>query len=304
MPHSLSVIIPNYNMAHLIREAISSVLAQTWNDYEIIIVNDGSTDSSISVIHEIMSTRQNIRCIDNKKNQGAIASVNKGIKAAKGKYIYLLAADDKILDPLFFSIMIPPLERSPSIAMSTSDHGMFLDGEDTIHVHKVFPHVCEARNIPAEVFLNLCATGQIKYWLFAMGTIFRKELFTNHGLFLSDLPVLSDWYLIHLFALNHGCFYIPGTYVAWRHRGGNNLYHHMKKNEVALLLSLIGKSKKNKQLFKKSFLLECYVKQALFQIAFRPYLWTFLIPFFKRKLFKILKRSPLERFIKSHGKAF
>ncbi len=90
--YSFSVIVSVYNKAPHIKETINSVLCQTLTDYEIIIINDASTDQSEAIIETISSEK--INYISLKKNVGAGAARNKGIEAAKGKYIALLDGDD------------------------------------------------------------------------------------------------------------------------------------------------------------------------------------------------------------------
>lgn len=87
----ISVIIPNYNSAHYLESAVRSVLAQTFTDYEIIVVDDGSTDNSQQVI---ASLGDHIRCI-RQANQGLAGARNAGIRAARGELIGLLDADDE-----------------------------------------------------------------------------------------------------------------------------------------------------------------------------------------------------------------
>jgi glycosyltransferase involved in cell wall biosynthesis len=86
----VSVIIPAYNASAWITETISSVLEQDFNDYEIIVVNDGSTDETADVI---ASFGDKVKCI-HKKNGGQASARNAGIKIAKGKYIAFLDSDD------------------------------------------------------------------------------------------------------------------------------------------------------------------------------------------------------------------
>lgn len=87
-----SVIIPIYNKEKEIKSTLYSVLNQTFSDYEIILVDDGSTDNSISIIKEIQDSR--IKFI-NQKNQGVSAARNTGIKNSSSDYIAFLDADDK-----------------------------------------------------------------------------------------------------------------------------------------------------------------------------------------------------------------
>ncbi len=91
----ISIIIPCYNQKKYIKECLDSVLAQTFDDYEVIIVNDGSTDGSLSVISEYIKKYPNFILI-NQSNQGVMRARNNGILSANGKYIYPLDADDVI----------------------------------------------------------------------------------------------------------------------------------------------------------------------------------------------------------------
>jgi len=92
---TVSVIIPTYNRAHLIRKAIQSVLNQTYRNFEVIIVDDGSTDNTAKVVESFKDKR--IKYLRHEKNQGAPAARNTGIEIAKGQYIGFLDSDDEWL---------------------------------------------------------------------------------------------------------------------------------------------------------------------------------------------------------------
>ena len=91
----ISIIVPKYNVEKYIRTCIESILAQTYRNIEVIIVNDGSTDQSLAVISDLICSHHNIKVI-NQKNQGLSVARNTGIDAATGKYIAFVDADDKI----------------------------------------------------------------------------------------------------------------------------------------------------------------------------------------------------------------
>lgn len=91
----ISIIVPTYNVEKYIRTCIESILAQTYRNIEVIIVNDGSTDQSLEVISDLICSHHNIKVI-NQKNQGLSVARNTGIDAATGKYIAFVDADDKI----------------------------------------------------------------------------------------------------------------------------------------------------------------------------------------------------------------
>ena len=88
----ISVIIPLYNKEKQIKKTLETVLSQTFQDFEIVIVNDGSTDNSVNEVSEVKDNR--IRLI-NQENAGVSAARNKGIKEAKGEYVAFLDADDE-----------------------------------------------------------------------------------------------------------------------------------------------------------------------------------------------------------------
>ena len=88
----ISILMPVYNCALYLREAIDSVLAQTYSNFELLILNDGSTDNSKEIILSYDDPR--IKYIENEKNLKLIATLNKGIDFAKGTYITRMDADD------------------------------------------------------------------------------------------------------------------------------------------------------------------------------------------------------------------
>lgn len=95
-PPLVSVVIPSYNRAHCIEKSVHSVLQQTYTHYEIIIVDDASTDATEVCIKEIVQAnpQQTIHYLRNAHNQGGAAARNTGIQAAQGKYIAFLDSDD------------------------------------------------------------------------------------------------------------------------------------------------------------------------------------------------------------------
>lgn len=110
----ISVIMSVYNGERYLREAIESILSQTFTDFEFIIVNDGSTDNSLEIIQSYHDDR--IRVINNEINCGLTKSLNKAIREARGEYIARQDADDISL-PNRFEEQIKHLEEHPQVAL-------------------------------------------------------------------------------------------------------------------------------------------------------------------------------------------
>ena len=95
----LSIIVPVYNIEKYVRTCIESLFRQDLNEdrFEVIIVNDGSTDHSMEMIADIIQQHKNISVI-NQENQGLSVARNKGMAIAKGEYILMIDSDDILID--------------------------------------------------------------------------------------------------------------------------------------------------------------------------------------------------------------
>lgn len=112
--HMVSVLMPAYNAAEHIREAIDSILAQTLVDFEFLIINDGSTDNTVDIINGYDDPR--IKLIHNDGNKGLIYSLNYGLGIAQGKYIARMDADDIAMDTRLEK-QVSFLENNPDISI-------------------------------------------------------------------------------------------------------------------------------------------------------------------------------------------
>lgn len=113
----ISVVIPLYNKEHSISDTINSVLSQSFKNFEIIVVDDGSNDKSFSVVENINDAR--IKLIK-KRNKGVSTARNVGIKNATGEYIFFLDADDIILENCF-EVLIDLVNEFPQAKIFTAN---------------------------------------------------------------------------------------------------------------------------------------------------------------------------------------
>jgi glycosyltransferase involved in cell wall biosynthesis len=89
----ISVLMPVYNAEKYLKQAIESIIEQTFNDFEFIIINDGSTDTSLSIIEGYASRDQRIKLVS-RENKGLVYTLNEGLGLSRGKYIARMDADD------------------------------------------------------------------------------------------------------------------------------------------------------------------------------------------------------------------
>lgn len=132
----VSIIVPCYNQAHFLSEALQSVLEQTYTNWECIIVNDGSPDNTEHVAKAWCKKDERFKYVY-KENGGLSSARNAGIKITQGEFILPLDADD-ILDKTYLEKTIPELENDDSLAIVTCYSKFFSKHRDTI-IHELKP---------------------------------------------------------------------------------------------------------------------------------------------------------------------
>lgn len=90
----ISVIMPVYNAAQYLAESMESILAQTYDNFEFLVFNDGSKDNSLSIIQQYASRDPRIKVFDSKENKGYLVHLNEGLRVAQGEYIARMDSDD------------------------------------------------------------------------------------------------------------------------------------------------------------------------------------------------------------------
>jgi glycosyltransferase involved in cell wall biosynthesis len=132
MAPCVTVLMSVYNSERYLTGAIDSIVRQTVPDFEFLIINDGSTDGSRHILEACTDTR--IRCIDNERNLGLSASLNRGFAEAKGVYVLRMDADDIAL-PDRLAKQVAFMERSPHIDVCGSWYERFGDRSRVVKTH-------------------------------------------------------------------------------------------------------------------------------------------------------------------------
>lgn len=124
----VTVLMPVYNAGQFLREAIDSILNQTFTDFEFLIINDGSTDTSEEIILSYKDPR--IRYYKNEGNLKLIATLNRGFDFAQGKYIARMDADDISL-PTRLQLLVGLMESKPEVGLAGTWFENFIDNQVT-----------------------------------------------------------------------------------------------------------------------------------------------------------------------------
>lgn len=133
-----SVIMIAYNRAALISDAIESVLAQTYPDFELIIVDDGSTDNTVAIAKKYQRKDNRIVIVKNKRNKGIPYTRNRGNKIARGKYITVLDSDDEMM-PELLEKTLHAFEQNPSATVVYPHHIYQLKDTGQIQKDVIYP---------------------------------------------------------------------------------------------------------------------------------------------------------------------
>jgi len=178
----VTVIIPTYNMAKYLPEAIESVLNQTYKDFEIIVLDDGSTDDSKEIVKKyIDQSRNNIRYIY-QENQGVVKARNKAIMNARGEFIAFLDADDKFYaNRLEEEIKV--IEKHPDIGLVHADDTEITESGECINIQRR-----NKKCLSGYIFKNLYTR---KASISIPTVLIKKECFEKVGLFDENLSKLG-----------------------------------------------------------------------------------------------------------------
>lgn len=131
----ISVVMPAFNAERYVGDAIESILNQTYENFEFVIIEDDSTDSTFDIIKSFKKKDSRIILIKNEENLGVTKSLNKGIKLSKGKYIIRMDADDWSY-PDRFESQIKLMEDHPEVVVSGSNIKVCDSQLKTRHVRK------------------------------------------------------------------------------------------------------------------------------------------------------------------------
>lgn len=242
MNPTVSVVIPTYNTAKYISEAIESVLAQTYKDFEIIVVDDGSTDNTKEVLQPCI---EQIRYIY-QGNGGRASARNTGIKAARGRYVAFLDSDD-MWTPGKLEKQVDIMEGNENIDFLFGDKQRFSDDGTTIISSMFKKHHYDETFFGDPLYVRDAHKKLLETSFIPTGTvIMRKECFDKSGLF--DETIYTEDYEFWLrIALFNNLAYSTQLWELERDREGSG-----SKNLKAVYLSNIKILEKHEREFSET----------------------------------------------------
>jgi glycosyltransferase involved in cell wall biosynthesis len=181
-----SVIIPLYNKENYVQQTIESVLQQTFADFELIVVNDVSTDKSVAIVSQISDAR--IKLVENPKNSGLSTTRNHGISKASGEIITLLDADDLWL-PTFLETIKNLYETFPKASIYGTDYI-----EKYAHQENLEPKKNISKSLKGTSFIvsNFFEASMFQPIFSQSNVAFKKEVCTESIVFNPKITFAED----------------------------------------------------------------------------------------------------------------
>ncbi len=179
MTPRVSIIIPAYNRADMILTALNSVLAQTYTDWEAVVVDDGSSDNTREVVAGVKDAR--VRYIY-QENKGLPGARNTGIRASGGEYVAFLDSDDAFL-PDKLALQVPVLDANPDLCLVA---GGFIEVDENLRpLHEIRPWVKNP---------TLGLLDWVRTCSFCVGSpLVRRAWLDKAGLFDENMRFVEDW---------------------------------------------------------------------------------------------------------------
>lgn len=221
----ISIITTSYNYENYISETIKSVLAQTYTDWELVIVDDASCDNSVNVIKSFCEDKR-IKLICHDKNKGLTQAVKTGLKYTKGDWIAFLESDDLWTEDTLEE-RVQAIKNYPQVGIIFNDVEEIGDEKAVLAVknnlEKNRAKISKLK-FPKNIFYNLNIENLL---LTFSAVMIKKEALENCPL---DTPIdaLLDWWIFIHISYKNDAFYINKKLTKWRQHKNSYLFRQKK----------------------------------------------------------------------------
>lgn len=189
----ISVIIPTYNRVQYVTKAIDSVLVQTYTDYEIIVVDDGSTDNTKEVLEPYMGRIKYIY----QENAGVSAARNAGIRAATGEWVAFLDSDDEWL-PEKLAVQMDFVSENPEIVAHVTNAKILLPDNESVDLFTL--RGCPRYGVDNPL-IEKPLIDVVRYQFFTPSLLARRQILSNMGGFDVSMSIYEDGDMMRRLAL-------------------------------------------------------------------------------------------------------
>ncbi len=246
---AISIIIPAYNAEKYLVNCLDSIINQTFKDFEIICVNDGSTDNTLKILNDYKNKKNINLTILNTKNYGCSAARNEGIKKSHGKYITFIDADDRIA-PNMLEKMLHEAKQSFADVVKCAKADVYENKNATIIRKPIWneKRIIEKQDFATEIYPQFFGRCRL---CTAWATLIKKSVLErNRIVFRTDLVVNEDEvFAIELFSAIDRFIYIPDALYLYTKNeyglsgNGTNIYERLdsRKKHLEILQKLSGK---------------------------------------------------------------
>lgn len=203
----ISVTLANYNHGPFLRRCIEGLLAQTYKHWELVFVDDGSTDDSWSIIEDYCQRDSRIRADRFPKNRGALQAITHCLEKCTGDLLYGAAADDYVCNPNFFELVTSALRQYPRAAGAFGSSQVV--SEDGTALWIMGQYSKQSQFVPPKIAI----LEFLRPALFVPGTsaIWRRNLLLELGGYDPSLGPQTDYYVNHALSMLYGVVYIHET---------------------------------------------------------------------------------------------
>jgi glycosyltransferase involved in cell wall biosynthesis len=216
MTPKVSVITASYNYENYIKETIESVINQTYTDWELIIVDDGSTDNSIEVIKKYCNKNNKIKLYTHKNNEnkGLAETIKLGLSKASGDWIAFLESDDTWTENCLEE-KVKVIDKNKDVKFIFSDVNMVGDKEE-IEDFKEYYFILQKKFKNESQNLDLSKQFFIRNWIYTFSVVMLRKNILEQCDFNSPIKKLLDYYLWAQVANRTKMFYLNKKLTNWR----------------------------------------------------------------------------------------
>lgn len=228
----ISIIMPIYNTEKYLDECLQSILNQTYQKFEVICVNDGSSDNSLKILEKYAQNDTRFKIINHKKNKGVSRARNRGLKEAKSEYITFIDSDDKVA-PTYLETLAKYRDKADCVEVnfqllfSNDINEQSKSDNNHIHFKNKFSPLKETKSYKITP-LTICKTTP-SLW----NKLFKKEIIKKYKIKFPPKHIDEDAYFTYCYLIHcKNIYYINDELYFYRKNVYDSITYKKEKNKI------------------------------------------------------------------------